>query len=151
MVLAIIITGFILLWFFRALYLKIAFPYEGRHAAGSVKEVPITYHPNDAWVPIPVKNRAWWNARMSRLRKASVVFMPLSDLLERMEVRRKHEYEQWLAWMGTNYHWEILPLNLWPDSWKVPAVAGSDIPSRALAIIDTFKPFTSTVRERLAA
>lgn len=155
----IIVIGFTLLWFFRTLYLKFAYPYEGRHHLNRVKTVLPTYHPNDsAWVPVPVRNRAWWNARMSRLRKVSYLYTPLPELWERMKAERENENQQWIAWMGTNYRWEHLPLSLWPDSWKLPesidlskCIAGSDLPARALKVIEPLKSFQITVAGRLAA
>lgn len=159
MVPTIALIGLLLLWFFRTLYLKFTCPYEGRHHLNRVKTVPPTYHPSDsAWVPVPVKNRAWWNARMSRLRKVSFTFIPLPELQERIKAKRENEYQQWLEWMGRDYRWQNLPLSLWPDAWKVPepidlskCVAGSDLPPRALKIVETLKPFQNTIRMRLAA
>jgi hypothetical protein len=156
---AIYIAAWLLLWFFNKFRLNMLHPYEGRHNLKNVKTVPQTYHPNDsAWTPVPVKNRTWWNARMARLRKVSYLYMPLPELWEHMEAKRQNECQQWLDWMGTNYRWESLSLSLWPDSWKIPepidlskCIAGSDLPARALKVVESLKPFQITVAGRLAA
>lgn len=155
MVPTIIVAGLIVLWFLRTLYLKFQSPYEGRHHLGRVQEVPPTYHPSEsAWVPVPVKNREWWNARMARLRHVKYLFMPLQDLWDRKE----DQYRQLIEWYGQNYRWMELPLELWPDTWKLPesidlsrCAAGSDVPPRALAVVESLKPFKNTIRMRLAA
>ena len=153
------IAAWVALWFFYKFCLSTLHPYEGRHHLNNVKEVPQTYHPSDnAWTPVPVKNRAWWNARMTRLHKASYLFVALPELWNYLEAKGQNEYQQWLDWVGTNYRWESLPLSLWPDSWKVPesinlskCVAGSDLPPRALKVVESLKPFNQTIAARLAA
>lgn len=152
MILWIIIVGLIALWFFRTLHLKVTHPYEGRHSLGNVIQVPATYHPSDsAWVPAPVKNRAWWNARLGRRYHERYLFMPLRDFWERKE----EQYQAFLEWLGSNYRWTELPYQYWPDEWKIPSVdlAGSDLPPRALTVVrdEEFKPARKTLALRMAA
>jgi len=150
-----IVAGLVLLWFFRTLHLKFTHPYEGRHALGYVDEVTPTYHPSDsAWVPAPVKNRAWWNARMGRDYRHRHLFMPLADFWERKE----EQYWELIEWLGRDYRWVDIPLECWPESWKVAEpidlsryTAGSDLPPRALKVVEPLRPFQITVAGRLAA
>lgn len=127
------IAAWIALWFFYKFCMSMMKPYAGRHQFGNIQEVPQTYHPNDsAWIPAPVRNRAWWNARMTRLRKVPYLFIPLGDLWDRKE----DQYRQFTEWLGSNYRWLEVPFQSWPDSWKEPVaqifhIAGSDVPSRS--------------------
>lgn len=150
----IIVIGFLLLWFFRTVHLKLKYPYEGRHARGHVSIVGPTYHPGDsAWTPEAVKNRAWWNARMNRQQRVKHLFMPLADFWERKE----EQYKQLMDWLGKEYRWVDIPISQWPEAWKVnqegPAIciAGSDVPARALTLVEPLKPFQNTIAVRLAA
>jgi len=135
--LAVVLALLFAYWFL----IKMTHPYQGRHHYNRVATVPQTYHPSDsAWVAVPVKNRAWWDARMTRLRKVDFLALPIPELLERSAAKAEALVEEAKSWLARDYRWMDIPLAEWPKAWlerqahviELPVkIGGSDLPTRA--------------------
>lgn len=143
MLAAVLVTAGLALLFLQRFYLHMVRPYQGRHHLNKVETVPQTYHPSDsAWVPVPVKNRAWWNARMARVPQVSYLALPLKEFIARGKQRAEQFEQEALAWLARDYRWMDIPLSEWPKAWlekqarvvvQIPiTIAGSDLPSRTI-------------------
>lgn len=83
--------------------------YEGRHWTETVQTVSVDYHPMPELCAYPSLWEARVSGRVDYLRVSLKVFYAL------VKVGREIDKAVWLS----DYRWRDVPLNEWPESWKV--------------------------------
>ena len=81
----------------------------GKHRPETVSTVESSYHPMPELCAYP----GLWEARVSG--RVDYLRVPLKVFYSLVKVGREIDKAVWLS----NYRWRDVPLNEWPESWKV--------------------------------